>query len=374
MSSASTPRTNSSERLAVVAFNLGGPDTPKAIQPFLFNLFNDPAIIDLPGIARTPLAWLISTTRAPKVRPTYEEMGGASPIRKNTQAQADALASKLADTLKGCYEATDIKVFQSQRYWHPMAPEVARQVRDFNPTQIVLLPLYPQMSTTTTMSFHTVWQQAARKLKMDVPTTMVCCYPEDPGFVSAYAQLITPKLTEAKKYGKPRVLFSAHGLPQKTVDDRGDPYPTQVAKTAAAIARLLGEPDLDWRVTFQSRVGPLEWVKPYTDKEIEHAGVDRIPLVIVPLAFTCEHLETLVELDVEFKEIADEAGVPYYGRVQTVDTHPDFVDGLAATVEYALNKESAEILPPPQGIPCRSDEKACPCLQQSLQQGLQQAT
>ena len=303
-------------KTAVVIFNLGGPDNVQAIQPFLFNLFNDPFIFGLPAFIRTPLAWLISTTRAPKVQPQYELMGGASPIQKNTLAQAAALQKLLPE---------NFKVFTAQRYWHPMAEEVAAQVKSWGAKRVMLLPLYPQYSTTTTKSFEWAWEKAAKHCRLNVPTETICCYPEASGYVTAQADYIRPVLAEARKHGTPRVLFSAHGLPQKIVTDRGDPYPIHVQRSAAAIAAQLNEPDLDWLVSFQSRVGPLEWIKPYTIDEIRRAAREKVPLVIVPLAFVSEHLETLVELDHDYRRIADDEKIPFYGRVPTVFLHPAFI-------------------------------------------------
>lgn len=306
-------------KTAVVVFNLGGPDAPAAIQPFLYNLFNDRAIIDLPLWVRSPLAWLISTTRAPKVAPLYARMGGASPIQKNTQAQAEAL-QKLLDA--------NYKVFTAQRYWHPMADEVVQAVKAWGAGRMILLPLYPQFSTTTTESFWRAWNAAAARHGLQVPTERICCYPDAPGYVAAMAELIQPFLTQAKKLGAPRVLFSAHGLPESIVARRGDPYTLQVQRSAAAIVAVLGEPGLDWQVTYQSRVGPMKWVQPYTLSEILRAADAKTPLVIVPLAFTSEHLETRVELDVEYHHMAAARGIPFYGRVPTVSTHPAFISQL----------------------------------------------
>lgn len=323
-----------SKRIAIVLFNLGGPDSPDAIRPFLYNLFADKRIIGLPAPFRQLLARVISTSRAPKVKPLYAEMGGASPILKNTQAQADALA-----------KATGHKVFIAMRYWHPRASEVARQVKDYAPDELVLLPLYPQFSTTTTESSLAEWKAAAAKAGLNVPTKTICCYPTEPGFIGAMAELTRPHITQGC-----RVLFSAHGLPQKIIDQKGDPYVAQVEMTAAAIAEKLAIPELDWKVTYQSRVGPVEWVKPYTDVEIRRAGGAKKPLVIAPIAFVSEHIETLVELDVENKKLALESGCPSYARAATVSTHPLFIEGLARLV----SGEKA-------GRICPKTCFACPC-------------
>jgi ferrochelatase len=312
-------------RRAVVLFNLGGPDRPEAVRPFLFNLFNDPAIISLPQPLRYLVARLISGRRAATAAEIYGKIGGGSPLLANTRAQAQALEASLGG---------DTRVFVAMRYWHPMAAETAAAVRDFGPDQVILLPLYPQFSTTTTGSSHADWTRAARAVGLDAPTKTVCCYPTARGFVAALVELIRPMLAEARKVGRPRVLFSAHGLPKKVVRG-GDPYQWQVERTAAAILRELGDPTIESVVCYQSRVGPLEWIGPYTDAEIDRAGRDRVPVVLVPVAFVSEHSETLVELDIEYRSRAQHRGVPLYLRVPTVAAHAAFIEALAGLVRAA---------------------------------------
>jgi ferrochelatase len=318
-------------RRAVVLFNLGGPDKPEAVRPFLFNLFNDPAIIGLPQPLRYLVAKLISRRRAATAAGIYDQLGGGSPLLANTQAQADALQAQLDD---------DTRVFIAMRYWHPMAHETAYMVKAFDPGEIILLPLYPQFSTTTTGSSCRDWGRAAEAAGLNVPTKTVCCYPALQGFVAAAMALIRPALDQARSAGRPRVLFSAHGLPKKVVKG-GDPYQWQVEQSAAAVVHALGEPDLDWVVCYQSRVGPLEWIGPYTDAEIERAGRDRIPVVLVPIAFVSEHSETLVELDIEYRHRAEQHGVPIYLRVPTVSIQESFIDGLANAVRAAIQWPAA---------------------------------
>ncbi|HEX2113807.1 MAG TPA: ferrochelatase [Alphaproteobacteria bacterium] len=312
-------------RRAVVLFNLGGPDRLEAVRPFLFNLFNDPAIIGLPQPLRYLLAQLLSARRTPTAMDIYEKIGGGSPLLANTRAQAEALQALLGG---------DTRVFIAMRYWHPMAQETAAAVKAFGAEQVILLPLYPQFSTTTTASSHRDWMRAARDVGLEMPTSTVCCYPTARGFVAALAELIRPSLAEARKAGRPRILFSAHGLPKKIVRG-GDPYQWQVEQTAAAVMQELGATDLDWLVCYQSRVGPLEWISPYTDAEIDRAGRDRVPVVLVPVSFVSEHSETLVELDIEYRERAEHNGVPLYMRVPTVAAHAAFIAHLADLVRMA---------------------------------------
>ena len=326
------------ERLAVILFNLGGPDGPRAIEPFLFNLFNDAAIINAPSPLRWILAKFISRRRAPEARKIFKNLGGKSPLLEETQAQADALARRLEDG------AGEVRVFIAMRYWHPKSEETVEAVKAFGPDEIILLPLYPQYSTTTTASSLKEWhvQAAAQGLKR--PTRAICCYPADPGLIRGQAALIGPAFAEAKNYGRPRILFSAHGLPKKIVA-RGDPYPWQIEQTVQAIVEILdsppGRPDFDWAVCYQSRIGPLQWIGPSIDEEILRAAGDRVPLVVVPVAFVSEHSETLVELDIQYRGLAHELKVPHYVRVPALGVQEDFVGGLAGLVEAVLGNKEA---------------------------------
>lgn len=319
-------------RVAVVLFNLGGPDQPDAVEPFLFNLFNDSAIIELPRPFRWLVAKLISRRRAPVAREIYAEIGGRSPLLPNTQLQAAALKQALAESAT---EFDDFSVHIAMRYWHPLTKAAVVEVKAAAPDRIILLPLYPQFSKTTSGSSIALWRQEAAVAGLTAPSTTVCCYPQEPGFVAEAVKRIRQGMDAAKESGPPRLLFSAHGLPKKIVA-AGDPYQWQVEQSAKAIVTALALPDLDWRVCYQSRVGPLEWIGPATDDEIRRAGQDGVPLVIFPVAFVSEHSETLVELDIEYAKLAAESGVPGYHRVATVDDGADFIQGLARLVQQAL--------------------------------------
>ncbi|MFZ5784600.1 MAG: ferrochelatase [Pseudomonadota bacterium] len=313
-------------KIAIILFNLGGPDSLDAVQPFLRNLFGDPAILRLPSVFRRPLARFIAARRTPKAKAIYEQIGGSSPILGQTEAQARALEAALA---AGAGEAHEWRGYVCMRYWHPMTEAVVRSVARFRPDRIVLLPLYPQYSTATTASSVTAWNELAR---FTVPTAVVKDYPTEPGFIAASADLVREGLAKAGE-GPRRVLFSAHGLPERVIR-AGDPYQEQVERTARAIVDALGL--RDWSVCYQSRVGPLKWIGPSTDAEIERAGRDKVAVVLYPLSFVSEHSETLVELDIEYRHLADHAGVPAYVRVPTVGTHPLFIEGLARLVRDAL--------------------------------------
>jgi protoporphyrin/coproporphyrin ferrochelatase len=310
-------------RTAIVLMNLGGPDSLETVQPFLFNLFSDPAIIRLPGFLRLPIAYLVSRRRLRVAREIYRRLGGASPLLANTEAQARALEAALGSTYR---------CFVAMRYWHPTSAETARDVARWAPDKIVCLPLYPQFSTTTTASSLAVWQTAAIREGIDQLISVVCCYPAEQGFVEALAGLILPILDLAAGEEAPlRLLLTAHGLPKKIVQS-GDPYCRQVESTAAAIISALGRPTLDWQVCYQSRVGPLEWVGPATDDEIRRAGREGVSLVVAPISFVSEHSETLVELDLDYRELAARSGVPAYYRVPTVGVHPAFIKSLTSLV------------------------------------------
>lgn len=351
-------------RLAVVLFNLGGPDRPEAIEPFLFNLFNDPAIIDLPGIVRWPLAKFISGRRAPVARNIYKHLGGKSPLLEGTEAQAGALKQKLSGTLG--QDADSIGVFITMRYWHPRAREVVGAVKAFDPERIVLLPLYPQFSTTTTDSSFKEWRSEAAAQGLEKPTRAVCCYPREAGFIEAITGLIEPVLEKAKNRESaqetPRLLFSAHGLPEKIVA-KGDPYQKQTEMTAEAIVTALEETEgvsgLDWAVCYQSRVGRLKWIDPSLDDELERAAVDGKAVIVVPIAFVSEHSETLVELDIEYRKMADELGIPGYHRVPTVGADAAYISALARIVADAA-KEGPDIDSADGGRQCPFEHGQCP--------------
>lgn len=331
-------------RTAVILFNLGGPDSPSAVRPFLFNLFNDRAILRLPAIVRSPLAWLISTKRAKQAQAIYAHMGGKSPIVEQTEAQATALEKLLKA------DGMDVKVFSSMRYWHPRAADVAAQVKTFAPERIVLLPLYPQYSTTTTASSLAEWKEQAAKCALNMPSSAICCYPTDSHFIAAHVKLLKTAYWNASADAPPRVLFSAHGLPEK-IAHAGDPYQGQVEKTVAAIVNVLAIEDLDYSICYQSRVGPLKWIGPSTEEEIRRAGTEGKPVVVVPVSFVSEHSETLVELDIEYAHLARDAGVPRYERVPALGIEPSFIEGLVMLTKSALLRA---------GVACHLGTRCCP--------------
>lgn len=311
-------------KLAVVLMNLGGPDSLSAVEPFLFNLFSDPAIIPLSNPLRWLLAKIIARQRGPLARQIYAKIGNGSPLLRNTEMQAAALEARLG---------MDCRVFIAMRYWAPRADDVAQAVRQWGADEIVLLPLYPQFSSTTTGSSVKDWQRAAVAAGLsNVSSRAICCYPIEAGFIASLAAAIRTGLRHWPADQKaPRVLLSAHGLPKRIVA-RGDPYKAHVEQTAAKLGQATGVSGLEMVVCYQSRVGPVKWIGPATDAEVRRAGEEGRGLIVVPVAFVSEHSETLVELDIEYRHLAAASGVPYYMRVPAVGTSDSFIAGLAALV------------------------------------------
>lgn len=344
-------------KTAVVLFNLGGPDNPASVRPFLFNLFNDPAIIQLPKPFRFLLAKFISIVRAGKARAMYQQMGGKSPILEETMAQAAALEKQLSSS------AGEYKTFVSMRYWHPMSDVVARKVQAFAPDRILLLPLYPQYSTATTASSFADWDKACRDIELDTQSTRICCYPAARAFVAGHARLIRDAYWKAAEHGKPRVLFSAHGLPE-TLIQQGDPYAWQVEKTVASIVQILAIDDLDYVTCYQSKVGPLPWLTPSTLEEIKDAGRENLPILVVPVSFVSEHVETLVELDSVYRKQAEKYGATGYWRVPALGTDPLFIEALADLCRHAAGSGVHSFA---GGRQCPWECTACPCQAEEIE-------
>ncbi|MEQ1607726.1 MAG: ferrochelatase [Hyphomonadaceae bacterium] len=337
----------SSEKIAVVLFNLGGPDGPDDVQPFLKNLFSDPAIIRSPLPVRFFVSRLISKTRAPTARENYARMGGGSPLLPETRKQAAALDAEL--TRRG----RDAKSFIAMRYWKPYAADAVSEVLAWAATRVILLPLYPQFSSTTTGSSLKSWKQAGGPAGV-----AICCYPDAPKFIAAHARKLINAWEASGKPANVRCLLSAHGLPEIVVKS-GDPYQWQVEHTAAALKPLL---PADWEIEicYQSRVGPLKWIGPATDASIEKAAIDRKSIVLSPIAFVSEHIETLVELDVEYKHLADKHGAKHYIRAPALGVDEGFINTLADLVEDALADTGAVIRSSCGGRICPANWKDCP--------------
>lgn len=341
-------------KIAVVLFNLGGPDGQEAVEPFLYRLFSDPAIISLPQPLRWMAAKLISSRRAPVAQEIYAKMGGKSPILEQTQAQARALETALNQAGDAAW-----KMFTCMRYWHPFSRDVVKEVEVYQPDWVVLLPLYPQFSTTTTASSFADWQRAMAKAELLLPVLRLCCYYDQPDFVAAHVAMVRPAYDQAAAHGRPRILFSAHGLPEKVIH-KGDPYQWQVEQSVAAIVAALGIAELDYAVCYQSRVGPLAWIGPSTEELLRQAGEDHVPVVVVPVAFVSEHSETLVELDMEYRHLAEEAGVKAYFRVPALGTHPRFIEALASLCRSTIEDGKVLLNPMIDDVSSWRGKRVCP--------------
>ncbi len=341
-------------RVAIVLFNLGGPDSPAAIKPFLLNLFRDPAILRVPPFVRPFLARYIANARVKPATEIYALMGGKSPLLDLTNAQARALEAELQEL--------EVKCFVAMRYWHPFSAEAVKEVRDWNPDEIVLLPLYPQFSTTTTGSSLTDWREAAAKAGLAKPVVSVCCYHNDPGFVAAIAGLVRRSYdaarAEVSRETDLRILFSAHGLPEVIIK-RGDPYQAQIESTVASVVAALAIDGLDYAVCYQSRATPQVWIGPSTDSEVERAGHDKVALLVVPIAFVSDHSETLVELDMEYRELAHKSGVPAYFRTPAANSDTGFIAALANLIRAARAHGPGLCTLAASGI-CPSANSDCP--------------
>jgi protoporphyrin/coproporphyrin ferrochelatase len=333
---------------AIILFNLGGPDKLESVEPFLFNLFNDPEILSIPSILRYPLAKFISKRRAPIAKNIYREIGNKSPILELTREQATSLEKNLST--KGNY-----KCFVVMRCWNPRAVEVLKKVREFNPEEIILLPLYPQFSAATSGSSINEWNDLCKKENYKVKTKTICCYPTESNFVKSHVRLIRNTIlnTESKNF---KLLFSAHGLPEIKIK-KGDPYQWQVEETVRKIMLDLKHDNLDHTISYQSRVGPLKWIGPSTDDEIIKYSREKKGIVIVPVAFVSEHSETLVELDIEYKKLAEKNGCSFYKRVPSLGIEENFIKSLS---ELVLQKETRSNFV--SSVICPNKYKKCPCL------------
>jgi protoporphyrin/coproporphyrin ferrochelatase len=335
---------------AVILFNLGGPDSLEAVEPFLFNLFNDPAIISLPGIFRYPLAKLISKRRTPVAKAIYEEMGGKSPILEETEAQARAIEKSLEK------ESDDYKCFIVMRCWNPRAEHVIKEVKTFDPEQIILLPLYPQFSNATSGSSIKEWLDISAKEKLKAEIKIICCYPTEKDFILSYTNLIKEKIN-TNELEEITVIFSAHGLPENKIK-QGDPYQWQVENTVNELVKKLSIKNLNYILSYQSRVGPLKWIGPSTEVVIKEEAQKNKIIVVVPVAFVSEHSETLVELDIEYKKLATENGCKDYLRVPAVTANQDFINSLKSSILQASSGERFT-----SSIKCIEKYKKCPRIQ-----------
>jgi ferrochelatase len=318
----------------------------------------DPAILRVPGFIRPWLGRFIARRRTPAAQANYAMIGGGSPLLELTQAQAAALEAQLNLAADGA----EYRCFVAMRYWHPFAAETARQVKAWGAEEQMLVPLYPQFSTTTSGSSLADWHAAAAAAGLTLPTTALCCWHSDSAFAAATAALVRTAHAEAVAKlpaGTPlRVLFSAHGLPERIIN-QGDPYQWQVEQTVAAVVAALDLPGLDHAVCYQSRVTPQKWIGPSTEAEIERAAHDKTAVLVCPIAFVSEHSETLVELDIEYREVAEKAGIPGYFRVPAQNSHPGFIAALAGLVQRS-RAGSRRLCSFAGGRQCPKAQTGCP--------------
>ena len=333
---------------AVILFNLGGPDKLESVEPFLFNLFNDPAIISIPTIFRYPLAKFISKRRTPIAKNIYKEIGNKSPILELTQDQAKSLENNLSR--KG-----DYKCFIAMRCWHPRASYVIEKVKEYNPEEIILLPMYPQFSAATSGSSINEWNDLCKKENYQVKTKTICCYPTESNFIASHVSLIKKTLQNIENNNF-KLIFSAHGLPESKIRN-GDPYQWHIEETVKEIMSELKTENLDHTISYQSRVGPMKWIGPPTDTEIIKYSKEKKGIVIVPVAFVSEHSETLVELDIEYKKLAEKNGCTFYKRVPALGVEENFIKGLAELVLQQQTRGSFV-----SSIMCPNKYAKCPCL------------
>jgi protoporphyrin/coproporphyrin ferrochelatase len=323
---------NPTRRVGVVLFQLGGPDTPQAIEPFLFNLFCDPDIIDFPfaRIGRKPLAKLISTTRAKKVQHHYSAIGGASPIRRFTEQQAEALQERLGT------DGVDAHCFVAMRYWHPFTAEAVEQLRAANCDEVVLLPLYPQYSKTTTGSSLNEWQ---RLFPDNLPAQAIETFHRHPLYLDAVVEKVDEALARFPESACPEIVFSAHSVPVSVIE-KGDPYQRQIEETVDLVMRRGG-----WRnrhrLCYQSKVGASKWLQPSLHRTIRDLAQEQIREVcIVPIAFVSDHVETLGEIDHEAREEAAALGIQQFEMTSGLNDSPTFIAALADLVVNAMDTDS----------------------------------
>jgi protoporphyrin/coproporphyrin ferrochelatase len=317
-----------SERIGVVLLNLGGPDSLEAVEPFLFNLFSDPDIIDFPGsfLFRKRLAKLISTRRAPGVIEQYREIGGKSPLKDYTLKQASLLEQKLL-------EVFPVKVYAAMRYWKPSTEETLAAIERDGIKKVILLPLYPQYSKATTESSVKEWEKQVRLSGSNIKTELIESYFDHPTYIDAFVERVRAGLKRFPTdiQDKVTILFSAHGTPMKLVR-QGDPYSGQIAKTVEAIIER-GHITQPTTLCYQSKVGPLKWLTPSTPDTIARLASEGVKhMLLVPVAFASDHLETLFELGIEYRRQAMEKGVEQYEVIEGLNDSPLFIQALAELV------------------------------------------
>ncbi len=327
-------------RLGVLLLNLGGPDRLEDVGPFLYNLFSDPEIIRLPfSWLQKPLAWLISSRRTQKSQENYKQIGGGSPLRRITEAQGEALREQLSAL------GQEASIYVGMRYWHPYTSEAIARIIQDNIERLVILPLYPQFSISTSGSsfrlLEQLWKEDSRLQRIEY--TVIPSWHKQPGYLQAMTELIVQELDQFPNPDEAHIFFSAHGVPKSYVEEAGDPYEQEIEECTHLIMETLNRPNF-YTLAYQSRVGPVEWLQPYTQDAIKELGDKGVKdLVVVPISFVSEHIETLQEIDIEYRELAEESGIHNFRRVPALNTNPVFINALADLVLDALKSPSLKL-------------------------------
>ncbi|MBW4426885.1 MAG: ferrochelatase [Nostoc desertorum CM1-VF14] len=327
-------------RVGVLLLNLGGPDKLEDVGPFLYNLFSDPEIIRLPfRWLQKPLAWFIASRRTKTSQENYKQIGGGSPLRRITEAQGEALKEQLG------YLGQEANIYVGMRYWHPYTEEAIAQITQDKIEHLVILPLYPQFSISTSGSsfrlLDKLWQEDPKLQPIDY--TVIPSWYKEPGYLQAMSELIAQELKQFPNPDEVHIFFSAHGVPKSYVEEAGDPYQQEIEECTALIMQTLNRPNAH-TLAYQSRVGPVEWLQPYTEDALKELGAQGVKdLVVVPISFVSEHIETLQEIDIEYREVAEESGIHNFRRVPAPNTHPVFINALAGLVIDALKNPSFKL-------------------------------
>ena len=327
-------------RLGVLLLNLGGPDRLEDVGPFLYNLFSDPEIIRLPfAWLQKPLAWLISSRRTQKSQENYKQIGGGSPLRRITEAQGEALREQLSAL------GQEASIYVGMRYWHPYTSEAIARIIQDKIERLVILPLYPQFSISTSGSsfrlLEQLWKEDSRLQRIEY--TVIPSWHKQPGYLQAMTELIVQELDQFPNPDEAHIFFSAHGVPKSYVEEAGDPYEQEIEECTHLIVETLNRPNF-YTLAYQSRVGPVEWLQPYTQDAIKELGDKGVKdLVVVPISFVSEHIETLQEIDIEYRELAEESGIHNFRRVPALNTNPVFINALAELVLDALKSPSLKL-------------------------------
>jgi ferrochelatase len=346
----------SAEKIGVVLLNLGGPDSLEAVRPFLYNLFSDREIIQLgPPVMQKPLAWLIAAIRSKKTGKLYSLIGGKSPIADLTKAQAIALEETLNAPFESHHSTLKFKVYVAMRYWHPFIEDVVAAISREGIRKIIGLSLYPQFSVATSGSTLSKFKEVSALYGME--TSCISSWHNHPLYIEALVDVIRkglesfsrkptpplPPFAEGEKGGIAddiHILFSAHSLPQKIID-QGDPYVDQTRETIGEITKRISVP---WHLCYQSKSGPVKWLEPSTDEKLEElAGKGVRNVLIVPISFVSDHIETLYEIDILYHHMAEKLGI-HLRRTDSLNTHPLFIEALRDMVAKSL-EDKATALP-----------------------------